>query len=262
MDDLDTALTDEVAGRRGIQSIETGVRLLRAFCALGGPASLKHLSDKASMPASKAHRYLSSFIRSGLARQDPVSGCYDLGPLALKLGLAAMSRIDIVDTAAAELSRLSEQTGFTTHLCLWSEHGPIIVRTSRGRVPLVTSLGLGTILPLTRSAAGKVFLAFLPPAMTAPVLEIERGYLGGSAECADIEGMIAEARARRMGTVDGSVIPGLASIGGPILDWQNDAACAITMVGTDPAITNPDHPAAKSFDAFCRRLSEANGATI
>ena len=69
--------------RRGIQSAETGVRLLEALERANGPLALKDLSARADLDPSSAHRYLASFVRCGLVRQEP-DARYDLGPLALR----------------------------------------------------------------------------------------------------------------------------------------------------------------------------------
>src|SRR5579859_1670404 len=75
--------------RRGIQSIDTGIRLLEVLEKADGPLALKELSAKADMDPSGAHRYLASFVRCGLVRQETDSR-YDFGPLALHIGLAAV----------------------------------------------------------------------------------------------------------------------------------------------------------------------------
>src|SRR5258706_93112 len=67
----------------GIQSVEVGGRLLRALIGSAGAMNLTPLAKAAKMPATKARRYLVSFIRLGLVAQDPQSGKYNLGPLAL-----------------------------------------------------------------------------------------------------------------------------------------------------------------------------------
>ena len=41
------------------------------------------------MSAAKAHRYLVSCVQAGLVVQSERSGSYDLGPLAVRVGLAA-----------------------------------------------------------------------------------------------------------------------------------------------------------------------------
>src|SRR3972149_3108977 len=51
--------------RRGIQSIETGVRLLEALERVDGPLALKEVSAMAGMDPSSADRYLGRFPRSG-----------------------------------------------------------------------------------------------------------------------------------------------------------------------------------------------------
>jgi len=79
--------------RRGIQSVDTGIRLLEVLEKVDGPLSLKELSAKADMDPSGAHRYLASFVRCGLVVQSADSR-YDFGPLALRVGLAAMRRMD------------------------------------------------------------------------------------------------------------------------------------------------------------------------
>lgn len=56
--------------RRGIQSVEVGIPLLKALQEAQGPLTLTVLSEMARMPASKAHRYLASYARAGLVRQD------------------------------------------------------------------------------------------------------------------------------------------------------------------------------------------------
>ncbi len=82
--------------RAGIQSVEVGFALLEALARSRGPLMLRDLAASAGMSAAKAHRYLVSFQRLGLVAQDPRNARYDLGPAALKLGLASLSRLDAV----------------------------------------------------------------------------------------------------------------------------------------------------------------------
>ena len=111
-------------------------------------------------------------MRCGLVRQEADSR-YDFGPLALQIGLAAMRRIEPVQLAEQALPELVAETGYTALLAVWSITGPTVVRWQRSREPLVTNLGLGSVLPISRSAAGTVLVAFLPQAVTAEALAAE-----------------------------------------------------------------------------------------
>ena len=67
----------------GIQSVEVSASLLRALAENAGPMTLTSLAKLARMSLSKAHKYLASFIRIGLVRQDNATGRYmwaDLPP--------------------------------------------------------------------------------------------------------------------------------------------------------------------------------------
>ena len=87
----------------GIQSVEVSASLLRALADLSGPMTLTNLSKGARMSLSKAHKYLASFIRVGLVRQDNATGRYMLGRFAAEIGLAALRNIDIVDISQEKL---------------------------------------------------------------------------------------------------------------------------------------------------------------
>jgi len=77
---------------RGIQSIEVGGELLRALARSGEPMMLRDLAREAGMTPAKAHPYLASFSRIGLIEQDETTGRYEIGALALELGLISLRR--------------------------------------------------------------------------------------------------------------------------------------------------------------------------
>src|SRR5213078_280142 len=157
--------------RRGIQSIDTGIRLLEVLEKSDGPLALKELSAKADLHPSGAHRYLASFVRCGLVRQDS-DARYDFGPLALRLGLASLQRLDPIQATERALPALVDETGFTVLLAVWSNRGPTVVHWQRTG-DLVTSLNLGSLLPVARSSLGRMLLAFLPAGVTAEALAAE-----------------------------------------------------------------------------------------
>jgi DNA-binding IclR family transcriptional regulator len=241
--------------RRGIQSIDNGMRLLEALEKAHGPLSLKELSAFADLDPSSAHRYLASFVRCGLLRQHADTR-YDFGALALHIGLAAVRRSDPVQLTAQALPKLTEETGFTALLSVWSNRGPTVVHWQRSRIPLVTNLGLGSVLPIVNSATGTVFVAFLPPAVTADALAAE----GARADRAAFERAVQRARKTRLAFVDSSVIPGLAAVASPVLQWNGEAAAAVTLLGPDHDLAKPTHPAARQLRDFCLRLSHQSGA--
>lgn len=243
--------------RRGIQSIETGIRVLEVLERADGPLALKDLSAAAELDPSSAHRYLASYARCGLVRQEPDSR-YDFGPLALHIGLAAMRRLDPVQLAERALPVLVAETGYTALLSVWSNRGPTVVHWQRSKIPFVTSLGLGSVLPISRSATGMVMIAFLPHSVTseATAAEARREEVDREAFARAVE----RAKKTRLAFVDSSVIPGLSAVACPILDWNGEAAAAVTLIGPDRDLAKPSHPAAQALRTLCDRLSREFGA--
>lgn len=237
------------ANRRGIQSLEIATELLVVLMNGGRSMALKDLSAESGMTPSKVHRYLSSFIRTGLARQDPVSGQYDLGPTAMRLGLAALARFDLLDEAHRVMRAMAQESGMTAILSIWGEMGPTVVRWARAQEQLVTSLALGSVLPVTRSATGHVFAAFLPEALTASFIEKE-----GAGE--GFRQQLLAVRQRGVSSVDSSVIPGLSALAAPVLDAQGEAAAVMTLLSSSPSLLEDAEAEAQLVDA-CRSLSPA-----
>jgi DNA-binding IclR family transcriptional regulator len=211
--------------RRGIQSVEIGLRVLEALAAASGPQTLKELALAANLPPSNCHRYLVSFVRAGYVLQEARSGRYELGPRLLRAGLAALAQLDFMGIATEALERVVEATGHTGLIAVWGEAGPTIVRWMSGRIPVHTSLSVGTILPLLSSSTGRVFVAHLPARQTNALLARERMSSGGNSE-----GLIAAARAAGFAQVSGDHIPGLNAVAAPVLNAYGEAAAVITLV--------------------------------
>lgn len=248
--------------RRGIQSVEVSAVILSALAEAGGAIPLRELSGVTDMPASKTHRYLSSFIRTGLVRQDAETGHYDLGPGALKLGLAALSRFDIIESAHDAMREITLRLNITSLLSVWGPQGPTIVRWQRSQETLVTSLMLGSVMPLLSSASGHVFLSFLPEALTANFVSKELAAnkrAGGRKNLptkkSDVAQLAKRIRADGFSTVDSTFVPGLCAIAAPILDSQGEAQAVITLIGAENSPVTENEETRRTLLQTCRSIS-------
>jgi len=159
--------------RQGVQSVEIGLRLMRHLAQRPGPLALKDLAQAAGMPAAKAHRYLVSLIRAGMAEQDRESGRYRLGPLSLELGLAALRELDVLKFGGEALADLRAAIDETVLLAVWGNKGPVVARWEESSRPVATNVRAGWVMPLVNSATGRCFVAYMPEAITAVLLEEE-----------------------------------------------------------------------------------------
>ena len=253
-------------GRQGIQSIEVGVPLLRVLADHGAPMMLRDLAGQAGMPAAKAHRYLVSFVRTGLVTQDAFSGRYDLGHFALELGLASLARLDALRLATPVLDALAGETGETVALAVWGNMGPTIVRWVESRHPVTVNLRTGAVMPLLHSAIGLCFVAFFDSPLLQRKLEEEIliSARGGDSPApvtrSRLDALVADARQHGMSRVLGSLIPGINAFSAPVFNHEGKMALAITGLG--PAgLVPPDWkgPMPKAIRAAARSISHQLG---
>ena len=235
--------------QQGIQSIEVGGRLLSALAEARRPQMLRDLAREADMPAAKAHRYLVSLARMGVVEQQAETGLYELGPFALQLGLSALARLDPVTIAAAALPQLSRSIDQTVALAVWANQGPTIVRWLGADTPVAASLRVGSVMPLTRSATGGAYLAFLPRETTQAALRKEladnrrRGLAPTTAEV--VEAFVERTRHQGFAhTID--FIPGIGGMAAPVFDHSGAMVLALVTLGYS-----------KPFEAHIQRISAA-----
>lgn len=223
--------------RAGIQSVEVGFTLLDALACAPGALMLKDLALQAGMSAAKAHRYLVSFQRLGLVAQDARTSRYDLGPAALKLGLASLARLDAMRLARERMPALMEKTGHTLALAVWGNHGPTIVHWEEAPRAVTANLRLGDVMPLLGSATGRCFAAWLPRAKTAALLadELQQAARQGRGDLprdeAGVDALLREVRERRCARVEDTLLPGIHALCAPVFDADGHLALAITTLG-------------------------------
>jgi DNA-binding IclR family transcriptional regulator len=246
------------AQRRGIQSVETGLHLLAALAACGGPVPLSAVAQRAGVSPSQAHRYLSSLMAAGMAKQDPGSGCYDLDAGAIRIGLAALARLDVFARADTVFTEFARATGRTCLLAVWGSAGATVVRWFPGNPPVITSLAIGSVMPLLRSATGRVFFAFGDRA--AMDAEAQRALETDRANAlVDLDVLRREVRAAGGAQVDNTLIPGLRAAAAPIFDLQGRLAVVATAMATPAFDPERDAEAVAALHGACREVTEAIG---
>ncbi|AQG97529.1 IclR family transcriptional regulator [Burkholderia sp. KK1] len=228
-DDEDLNDAAEEKTRSGIQSIEVGFRLLDVLTNEPRAMMLRDLAHRAGMSPAKAHRYLVSFLRLGVASQDPVSGRYELGGFALQMGLARLARVDGVRLARIALADLRDRLDQTVGIAVWGNQGPTVVHWMESSHPAKASLRLGDVMPLLTSATGLLFAAYLPRSKTQPMLDRELAAMKQT--IADVEPLFAEVREHGAARVEGMLLPTIHAFCTPVFDSTGELALGLIALG-------------------------------
>lgn len=256
-------------GRRGIQSIEVGFRILDYLRTILRPVPLKMIAAETGMPAANVHYYLVSFQAVGIVRQEDDTGCYALGPYALKLGMAAIEQFDVFTVARPVMTDLASTLGQTVFLGVWGNRGPtIIYRVESGKTRPILELRVGSVLPLLRSALGRNFLAHLPreisdAPLNAAMAEENAGLSRIKADdtprdMAELDTMLTQIRTAGLSRCRNALLANFTSLSAPIFDQTNLMVAAITLMG--PAGTMDDDLSGATAQALRSRAHDISRA--
>ena len=250
----------------GIQSVEVGFALLEALTRAPAAMMLRDLAQEAGMSAAKAHRYLVSYQRLGLVVQD-VSTRYDLGPSALKLGLAALERLDAVQLARSRMDALMAEIGHTVAIAVWGNHGPVIVHWQEPARAVTVNLRLGDVMPLLGSATGRCFAAFMPPAQIKQLLSAEMAQLdkihrpGMPGNAAQAQAILEETRQQGIARVMDTLLPGINGLAAPVWDASGRICLALVSLGSSASFdASYDGSSAQLLRRYGQQLSRELGS--
>lgn len=238
--DADTEEARTGRDRSGIQSIEVGSQLLVALTRAMRAMALGDLARAAGMHPSKAHRYLVSLQRVGAVSQDPLTGRYELGPFALRLGLASLNRSEAIVRARPLLAGLRDQTGHTIGIAVWSDRGPTVVHWERAGGAPGVNLRIGDVMPMLNSATGRLFGAYLPIEQTLPLVERElHGRAGDDLpdlprSLTDYYRLCESIRAEGASWVAGSLLPGVNALSLPVFGAHGQLALVLIALNLRP----------------------------
>jgi DNA-binding IclR family transcriptional regulator len=231
--DTDAKMAGE--DRRGIKAVEVAGQILDHLARAQMPVALRELAAAGRMSPGKTHRYLASFLTSGLARQDPDTRRYALGPLAMRLGLAALNSYQPLRDAIALQRQLRDRIDETLVLSVWSAQGPTIVHVEECSQPIIITMRIGAVLPILATASGLVFAAFLPRHFTEPSIRTALSANDSSnlfaRDVASIDRLIMQVREQGYAYNEGHLMPGVNAAAFPLIDRTMMLFAVLAVMG-------------------------------
>lgn len=210
-----------------IQSISIAARFLHVLANAEHELSLGEVAKRTNTTGSTTHRYLQSLVKEGLAKQDPATSLYDLGPAALNIGIGALKRMDAVETAAQHMKALAHGYAASGGVAIWTDRGPTLVRWYRSAYYSISSVALGDILPIDNTACGLVFQAFLPKNKIEAARQQQPEHFRGSAPSAEL---LEQIRTTHWCELTSHLLSGVTGQASPVFDAQGEIVCVMTTV--------------------------------
>lgn len=210
-----------------VPAVTRATRVLEALVRTRSGASLTELAERCSLAKSTASNLLRTMVVEGLVSYDPETRRYNLGPILVEFGVAAITRTTAVTEARPFMERLAEQTGLA---CLAIQPMPdghfVAIAKIESRKDIKVTIEVGERFDQTAPLVNRLAAAWPGPnAATASATGARR---------------LAQIRARGHDAAFGEYRPQLNVVGFPVFDRESRPCLFIMLVGMGGELTRED----------------------
>jgi len=159
-----------------VQSLIKSLAIVDVLSESADGMGITEMSDRIGLNKSTVHRISSTLVHEGFAEQDQRKGVYRLSPKLFELARKILNNIRPAKIVGPHLEKLSKATGESAcYVVIDRENARLIVSDEVLTSKLIKVRSqLGESLPLSSSAAGKMFLASLSDAEIKEIMD-EKG---------------------------------------------------------------------------------------
>ncbi|CAN5189543.1 IclR family transcriptional regulator [soil metagenome] len=215
-----------------VQSVDRAISVMELL-ARQGWSGVTEVANELEIHKSTAYRLLTTLRDRRLVEQDAATEKYRLGFGMLLLASAVSADLDILRCARPICDRLSEQTGETVTITVLEEDEAVIVHQSVSRASAVSVDWTGLHTPLHATAAGKVFLAYMPEDQRLRVLnrKLERFTENTMVSASGLKSQLQEIRDQGYSHTVEELEIGLSAVGAPIRRSGGEVVGAVSVSG-------------------------------
>jgi len=139
----------------------------------------------------------------------------------------------------------------------------VVFRLEESARPVFMNIRVGSLLPILRSASGRIFAAFLPRERTQALIDAERAADPAVARAYDdaaVARLLEQARTQRYASVAGDLVPGVNAVAAPLFDQKGQIAGVIGALGrSEELAVEPTGRVATALTAAAAEVSRRLG---
>lgn len=165
-------MSEAVGSKEEVSALARGLAVLKTIGMAAAPMGNRDLADTTGIPKATVSRLTATLVGAGYLRQSRDSERFSLGPALLDMSSRYLRHFDLRTVARPHLTELSEFAGASIHMGIRDDLDLLVIDSLRPRSALISSrIEVGSRLSITTSAAGRAYLAALPPPERDVLLE-------------------------------------------------------------------------------------------
>ncbi|MGH8124272.1 MAG: IclR family transcriptional regulator domain-containing protein [Rhodanobacteraceae bacterium] len=237
-----------------VQSLDRGLRVLRAFDHDLPAATLSQVAERAALSRAVVRRLLMTLQHLGYVGNSGRS--FFLTPRVLQLGYSYLASLDLTELAPQSMERLSREVGESCSMAILDGRDIVYVVRVPVRRVMSVALGVGARLPAFATSMGRVILADLTGSALDAWLrgQIFPTYTPQTLHTASaLKHELMRVRAQGYALVVRELEPGLCSIAVPIR-----AADASVIAALNVGMSFSDEAPRRAVDEILPALRETS----
>lgn len=213
-----------------MQSLERGLRVLKAFSREQPRLTLTEVAQHCGLPRSVTRRALLTLVDLGYAGAD--GRHYHLRSRVLELGFAYLSSLALPEVARPHLERLSGLLQRSSSVAILDGDDVVYVQRVATRRILAAGIGIGTRLPAYLTSHGRMLLSALPEDVLDDYLRRVRLEQRGPRtvrSSTQLRRRITDARSRGWCLVEQELEAGVVSLAAPLRDMTGRVVASVNV---------------------------------
>ena len=142
-------------------SVKRAFHILKLISDAERGLTLSELAKSLGVSKSSVLGITAAMEEIGAIIRNPFDRRYTIGYTLIELGKKGLARFPLKEISRRHIEGLVEQTGETVFLGICKDYQILILDVVESRKELKITSPIGTKIPLTAGAAGKIFLAFM-----------------------------------------------------------------------------------------------------
>ena len=225
---------------RGSQAIHRALRVLQVFSLERPSVSLTEITNRTDLAMPTAHRIVKALQSSDFMVQDSSTALYSLGPAVMSLAHVILQRTDeqgLIAMAMPHMERLRESTGETVALFLPVGDDRVCVAELPSRHHMRMSMGVGHVIPMAVSAAGRAILSALPAERQENILKRNRAADPRVPPLTRVRRELSEIAKRGYARSFNDMLAGASAVAAPIRAQAAEPVAAVCVTGPTSRLT-------------------------
>lgn len=224
-----------------VKSVSRALQIIDIVSTKKDGLGVTEIAKQMDINKSSVYRILTTLAQHGYIEQHPETERYKLGYKFLEISSKLLDSIDLRQEARPYLRQLEKETNEVVHLVVYDQGEVIYIEKLEGTETLRMHSKVGKRAPMHCTAVGKAILAYLPPTVTAEIIDRK-----GLPKHTDLTITDREAFFRELDSVrqNGYALDleeneyGIRCVAVPIFDYTGSVVAAVSVSGPTIRMTD------------------------